>query len=152
MFIHFVQMHNKRKSVPVSGSGTKGETSPHSTKILPSGHRAQTKKEQLSPRKPLQALFFFVPGAARFFFSRKRKRNVGRNRSPPLSRGEKTPPRCGAQPFPLFQEEQNPAPLRGAKVLPSSKKGKNHSDSLLRAKKRRGPRLFVKIQSPGHPA
>ena len=33
----------------------------------------------ISPRKPLRVLFFFVPGAARFFFSFKRKRNVGRN-------------------------------------------------------------------------
>ena len=105
MFIHFVQMHNKRKSVPVSGSGTKGETSPHSTKILPSGHRAQTKKEQLSPRKPLQALFFFVPGAARFFFSRKRKRNVGRKRSPLFQEEKKTPLR-GAT-IPLFFQEGN---------------------------------------------
>ena len=44
-----------------------------------SGHKTQTKKEYLSPRKPLRILFFFVPGAARFFFSFKRKRNVGRN-------------------------------------------------------------------------
>ena len=118
MFIHFVQMHDKRKSVPVSGSGAKGETSPHSTKILPSGHRAQTKKEQLSSRKPLPALFFFVPGlrpqarfgaqpsearhlarrSARFFFSRKRKRNVGRKRSPPLPRGAKPLRSPGAPP------------------------------------------------------
>ena len=44
MFIHFVQMHDKRKSVPVSGSGAKGETSPHSTKVLPSGHRHKRKR------------------------------------------------------------------------------------------------------------
>ena len=72
-----------------------------------SGRRARTKKEQLSPRKPLPALFFFVPGAARFFFSRERKRNVGRNRSPPLPRGAKPA-----------------APLWGATVPPLSKRSK----------------------------
>ena len=77
-------------SAPVSGSGASGETNPHSTKPLPSGHRARTKTEQFSSRRPLHVLFFFVPGAARFFFSCKRKRNVGRNRSPPFKRS-KTP-------------------------------------------------------------
>ena len=37
------------------------------------------KRSSFRPARPLQALFFFVPGAARFFFSFKRKRNVGRN-------------------------------------------------------------------------
>ena len=62
-----------------------------------SGHKTQTKKEYLSLRKSLRVLFFFVPGAARFFFSRERKRNVGRKRSP------------------LFQEEKK-APQRGKKI------------------------------------
>ena len=88
-----------------------------------SGHKTQTKKEYLSPRKPLRVLFFFVPGAARFFFSRKRKRNVGRNRSPPLSRGEKTPPRCGAQPFPPLPRGANPRPAAGRKGSPFFQEG-----------------------------
>ena len=79
-----------------------------------SGRRARTKKEQLSPRKPLPALFFFVPGAARFFFSRERKRNVGRNRSP------------------LFQEEKK-TPLRGTTIPPFFQEGKQNAMGLSSA-------------------
>ena len=55
--------NSRKRTLPalVSVSGASGKTSPHSTKPLPSGRKARTKKEQLSPRKPLQALFFFVP-------------------------------------------------------------------------------------------
>ena len=76
-------------SAPVSGSGASGKANPHSTKPLPSGRRARTKKKQLSQRRPLHVLFFFVPGTAHFFFSSKRKRNVGRN-IPPFTREDQT--------------------------------------------------------------
>ena len=85
----------------LSGSGASGKTNPHSTRESAIRTWTQKKKEQLSSRKPLHVLFFFVPGlrpqarfgaqssearllarrSAHFFFSRERKRNVGRNRS-----------------------------------------------------------------------
>ena len=70
-----------------------------------SGHKTQTKKEYLSLRKPLRVLFFFVPGAARFFFSFKRKRNVGRKRFPLFQEEQKTP-RCGVKNDFLFSIDE----------------------------------------------
>ena len=108
----------KQFSHPVSGSGASGKTSPHSTKVLPSGHRARTKKEQPSSRKPPKRSFSLYGRGT--FFSLAREKEM-----------------WGANVPPLFQEEKKPRPVVGRNRPPLPRgppppgaKGKGQAPSL----------------------
>ena len=120
---------------PVSVSGASGETSPHGTRE--SGFRTWSKKRRSGFRNESRSTFSFslYRCAAHFFFSCKRKRNVGRNRSP-------------------FFQEGPPPHVWGAIVPPSAKREKSPISSFsakalkLRPKEGTVRRLYAAVACP----
>ena len=115
----------KQFSHPVSGRGASGKTNPHSTKVLPSGHRHKRKRSSFRHESRSTFSFSLYRACARRRVSERNRAKRGSWRGDRhvsfLFQEEK---KCGAQSFLSLPRRKN-TPLWDATVPPSSNKAKN---------------------------